>query len=202
MKSILTTRMLLVVFVFLGVFSGINEVFAAKRNIEEERRHARLRATYITRLVKFIRWDENSTHSSKPFNIIVLGNEDVGFVQSLEFLVKYGNLSVNGRSVIVSHFTNSQSKKAIQTIKNGVEFIYFTKNSILNASDIMPFRNGAMFLAEGRSFVENESGCIGFEESRNRIKLIFNETCFKRKFAKVNPVLTSLKSVVEVVKPN
>ena len=117
MKSILTTRMLLVVFVFLGVFSGINEVFAAKRNIEEERRNARLRATYITRLVKFIRWDENSTHSSKPFNIIVLGNEDVGFVQSLEFLVKYGNLSVNGRSVIVSHSQILKVKKRFKPLR-------------------------------------------------------------------------------------
>ena len=86
MKSIFTTRMLLHWYLFfLSVFSGINEVVAAKRNIEEERRNARLQNTYITRLVKFVRWDENSTHSSKPFNIIVLGNEDVGFVQSLDF---------------------------------------------------------------------------------------------------------------------
>jgi hypothetical protein len=200
-KSNIIARALLLALVF-GLFSGDREVFAAKRNMDEERRNARLQATYITRLVKFIRWDDSSEESKEPFNIVVLGNEDVGFVQSLRFLVNEGDVSVGDRPVVVKHYVNSQSKEALEFVEKGVEFIYFTTKSSLNVSDIMPIRNGAMFIAEGRGFVENESGCIGFVKTRNRMKLVFNETCFKRKFAKVSPVLTSLKSVVEVVKPN
>lgn len=196
------TRALVLAVLVLGLFSGIEEVLAAKRNMDEERRNARLQATYITRLVKFIRWDDSSGEFKEPFNIVVLGNDDVGFVQSLKFLVDEGDVTVDDRPVVVKHFTNSQSKEALEFVEKGVEFIYFITNSSLNVSNIMPIRKGAMFIAEGRGFVENESGCIAFVKTRNRMKLVFNETCFKRKFAKVSPVLTSLKSVVEVVKPN
>jgi len=201
-KSNMITRALVLAVLVLGLFSGVEEVFADKRNMDEERRNARLQATYITRLVKFIRWDDSSGGPKKPFSIVVLGNDDVGFVQSLKFLVNEGDVTVDDRPVVVKHFTNSQSKEALEFVEKGVEFIYFTTNSSLNVSNIMPIRKGAMFIAEGRGFVENESGCIGFVKTRNRMKLVFNETCFKRKFAKVSPVLTSLKSVVEVVKPN
>ena len=100
----------------------------------------------------------------------------------------------------VAHFLNSQREDALRYIKSGVHFIYFTQDSDLTVSELKPIRNGAMFLAEGRSFVVDGSGCIGFEKTRNRIKLIVNEHCFRRRFAKVDPVLTSLRSVVEVVK--
>ena len=100
----------------------------------------------------------------------------------------------------VAHFLNSQREDALRYIKSGVHFIYFTQDSDLTVSELKPVRNGAMFLAEGRSFVVDGSGCIGFEKARNRIKLIVNEHCFRRRFAKVDPVLTSLRSVVEVVK--
>lgn len=170
------------------------------KKVEEDRRNARVRATYVTRLVQFIRWDSNSTQQSDSFKIAVLGNENVGFVQSLKFLVSQSNINSNGHPVTVAHFLNSQREDALKYIKSGVHFIYFTQDSDLTVSELKPIRNGAMFLAEGRSFVVEGSGCIGFEKTRNRIKLIVNENCFRRRFAKVDPVLTSLRSVVEVVK--
>ena len=180
---------------------AIFELNAQSKVSDEDRRNARLQATYIVRLVTFISWDENSTQTTIPFKIVVLGDEKVGFANSLKFLIDQGNIKSEGRDVEVFSFPNAESKKALKFIKDGVNFIYFTKDSLLNSEDILPVRGEAMFLAEGRDFVAKNQGCIAFESIRNRLKLVVNETCFRRKFAKVNPVLTSLKSVVEVVKP-
>ena len=186
-------------FVLFGLFSGNSALCGESKKVEEDRRNARVRATYVTRLVQFIRWDSNSTQQSDSFKIVVLGNENVGFTQSLKFLVSQSNLNSNGHAVTVAHFLNSQREDALKYIKSGVHFIYFTQDSDLTVSELEPIRNGAMFLAEGRSFVVEGSGCIGFEKTRNRIKLVVNEDCFRRRFAKVDPVLASLRSVVEVV---
>ncbi len=191
--------------ILLGVISlniGFFDVSAKNKVSEQDRRNARVQATYITRLVKFIRWDENSSKEDESFKIVILGNENLGFVNSLDFLVEQSNLSVEGHAVEVVHFPNSKFEEALKFISNGVHFIYFTNDCKYSLNDVLPVRNGALFIAEGRDFVVSKKGCIAFERSRNRIKLVVSETCFRRKFAKVNPVLTSLKSVVEVVKPN
>ena len=191
----------LVLFLVVCSSFAIFELNAQSKVSDEDRRNARLQATYIVRLVTFISWDENSTQTTIPFKIVVLGDEKVGFAKSLKFLIDQGNIKSEGRDVEVFSFPNAESEKALKLIKKGVNFIYFTKDSYLNVEDILPVRGGAMFLAEGRDFVAKNQGCIAFESIRNRLKLVVNETCFRRKFAKVNPVLTSLKSVVEVVKP-
>lgn len=191
--------------VLLGVISmniGFLDVKAQSKSTEEDRRNARVQATYITRLVKFIRWEWNSNNEEESFKIVVLGNENLGFVKSLNFLVEQSNLSADGHPVEVFHFTNAKMEEALAFIKAGVHFIYFTQDCKYNMADIVPFRQGALYISEGRDFVVLDKGCIAFERTRNRIKLVVNETCFRRKFAKVNPVLTSLKSVVEVVRPN
>jgi hypothetical protein len=107
-----------------------------------------------------------------------------------------------GIPVEVFHFTNAQKKDALEFINRGVHFIYFTPDCRYTMADIFPFRKGALYISEGRDFVVMDKGCIAFERTRNRLKLVVNETCFRRKFAKVNPVLTSLRSVVEVVNVN
>ena len=118
------------------------------------------------------------------------------------YLFGESNLSSDGPPVSVIHYPNSQSKAALEFINEGAEFVYFTRDCKLTTKEVIPLRNGALLLSEGREFVENENGCIAFDQRRNRIKLIVNEKCFNRKFAKVNPILTSLRSVVEVVNPS
>jgi hypothetical protein len=190
--------------ILLGVISlnvGFWDVKAKSKSTEEDRRNARVQATYITRLVKFIHWEGNSTNEEESFKIVVLGNENLGFVRSLNFLVEQSNLSADGHPVEVVHFTNDKMKDALEFINTGVHFIYFTQDCKYTMEDVLPFRKGALYISEGRDFVVVDKGCIAFERTRNRLKLVVNETCFRRKFAKVNPVLTSLKSVIEVIIP-
>ena len=186
----------------LCVNFAVLQVDAAVSAAEEGRRNARVQASYITRLVKFIHWEENSTEEQKNFNIVVVGDENTGLVSSLSFLVEQINLSSDTQFIEVFHYPNSKSEEAINFISQGVNFVYFTKNSILRVVDVTPYRKGALLISQGREFVELERGCIAFEKTKNRIKLVINEKCFKRKFANVNPALISMKSVVEVVNPS
>lgn len=174
---------------------------AENKAMEEDRRNARVQATYVIRLVNFIRWETNETNQKEPFKIVVLGDENNGFVESLRFLVAQSQISSNNYSIEVFHFPNSESQAAISMIEKGSQFIYFTKDSELELEDISPIRRTALLISEGRKFVSEQKGCIAFEQSRNRIKMIVNEKCFRRRFLKLSPVLSSLRSVVEVVDP-
>lgn len=180
---------------------AVLQVNAKVSSDEEDRRNARVQASYITRLVKCIRWEENSTESQKNFKIVVLGDETDGLVNSLSFLVEQSNLSSETHFIEVFHYPNSKSEEAIDFITTGTNFVYFTQDSILTVKDVTPYRNGALLLSQGRKFVELERGCIAFEKKKNRVKLIMNVRCFDRKISRANPVLTSLKSVVEVLNP-
>ena len=201
-KYYLRASVLLVLFATICLDLGSLSASGQNRASEQDRRNARVQASYITRLVKFIRWDDNRTAESKKFKIVVIGDENLGLVQSLEFLVQQSNLSAGSLPVQVIHYPNSQADEALEFINKGTEFVYFTRDCLLTTQDVTPIRNGALMISEGREFVENQKGCIAFEQTRNRIKLIVNENCFKRRFAKLDPVLTSLRSVVEVVDPS
>jgi hypothetical protein len=169
--------------------------------MEEGRRNARVQATYVIRLVNFIRWETNETVLKEPFKIVVLGNENNGFVESMRFLVEQSQISSGKHPIEVFHFPNSESQAAISKIEEGSQFIYFTNDSVLGIEDISPIRMTALLISEGRKFVSEKKGCIAFEKTRNRIKMIVNEKCFRRRFLKLSPVLSSLRSVVEVVDP-
>ena len=180
---------------------AVLQVNAKVSGDEEDRRNARVQASYITRLVKCIRWEENSTESQKNFKIVVLGDETDGLVNSLSFLVEQSNLSSETHFIEVFHYPNSKSEEAIDFITTGTNFVYFTQDSNLTVKDVTPYRNGALLLSQGRKFVELERGCIAFEKKKNRVKLIVNTRAFTRKISHVSPAFTSLKSVVEVVDP-
>ena len=189
--------MLGIVYLNLSLYS----LNAENKAMEEGRRNARVQATYVIRLVNFIRWETNETNQKEPFKIVVLGDEDNGFVESMRFLGAQSQISSNDHPIEVFHFPNSESQAAISMIEKGSQFIYFTKDSELELEDISPIRMTALLISEGRKFVSEQKGCIAFEQSRNRIKMIVNEKCFRRRFLKLSPVLSSLRSVVEVVDP-
>ena len=180
---------------------AVLQVNARVSGDEEDRRNARVQASYITRLVKCIHWEENSTKRQKNFKIVVLGDETAGLVNSLSFLVEQSNLSSETQFIEVFHYPNSKSEEAIDFITAGTNFVYFTQDSILTVKDVTPYRNGALLLSQGREFIELERGCIAFEKKKNRIKLIINVRRFDLETFHVNPALTSLKSVIELVDP-
>ena len=80
---------------------------------EEERRTARVQATYLSHLVNFTRWEKRHLpEENEAPKIIVVGNESRGFVDSLEFLIKQNALRIEGELVEFQYFDNSRNKEA------------------------------------------------------------------------------------------
>ena len=105
-KKIIRVSSLLILLSFICLNMVSSHALAQNKSTAEDRRNARVQATYITRLVKFIRWEGNSTAEQESFKIVVLGDENLGLVKSLNFLVEQSNLSADGHPVKVFHFPN------------------------------------------------------------------------------------------------
>jgi hypothetical protein len=176
-------------FVFLGGFAlllglGMSELQAqVPKASEEERRTARVQATYLSHLVNFTRWEKRHLpEENEAPKIIVVGNESRGFVDSLQFLIRQNALRIEGELVEFYHFDNSREAEAKEMIKKGCQLVYVLPNSSFTPREINE-------LTESVSFVT----------VRNRVKLVVSEKYFRRTSPKLSSKLVNLKSVVEII---
>ena len=171
------------------------------RASEEERRTARVQATYLTHLVNFTRWEKRHlpAEGESP-TIIVVGNESWGFVDSLEFLIRQNALRIEGELVEFHYFENARTKEAREMFKNkGAQLIYILPNSSFTPREINDLTESAVVFGEGRGFVTDKGGDVSFVTVRNRVKLVVSEKYFRRTSPKLSSKLVNLKSVVEII---
>ena len=83
--------------------------------IEQERKLARLEATYISHLSKYIQWDDNSSGSS--LKIIIHGDDRVKFKDTLEYVMKISSPEL---AFELLEFSNKQTDKALLEIRKEV----------------------------------------------------------------------------------
>ena len=171
------------------------------RASEEERRTARVQATYLTHLVNFTRWEERHlpAEGESP-KIIVVGNESRGFVDSLEFLIKQNALRIEGELVEFNYFDNARKDEAMEMLKSkGAQLVYVLSNSSFTPLEINDWTESAVVFGEGREFVTDKGGDVSFVTVRNRVKLVVSEKYFRRTSPKLSSKLVNLKSVVEII---
>ena len=99
----------------LGLLFGAVESFAqpALASLEQDRKTARVQATYLTHLVNFTYWQEGHLpESGESPKVVILGGESRGFVQSLRFLVRQRALKISGQLVELHHFDIGQETEA------------------------------------------------------------------------------------------
>ena len=171
------------------------------RASEEERRTARVQATYLTHLVNFTRWEKRHlpAEGESP-KIIVVGNESRGFVDSLAFLIRQNALRIEGELVEFNYFENVRKKEAREMFKNkGAQLIYILPNSSFTPREINDLTESAVVFGEGREFVTDKGGDVSFVTVRNRVKLVVSEKYFRRTSPKLSSKLVNLKSVVEII---
>ena len=116
------------------------------RASEEERRTARVQATYLTHLVNFTRWEERHlpAEGESP-KIIVVGNESRGFVDSLEFLIKQNALRIEGELVEFNYFDNARKDEAMEMLKSkGAQLVYVLSNSSFTPLEINDWTESAV----------------------------------------------------------
>ena len=173
----------------------------APKASEEERRTARVQATYLSHLVNFTRWEERHlpTGNQSP-KIVVVGNESRGFVDSLQFLIRQNALKIEGQLVEFKHFDNSKKDEAREMLKNkGAQLVYVLPDSSFTPQEINELTESAVVFGEGRNFVTEKGGDVSFVTVRNRVKLVVSEKYFRRTSPKLSSKLVNLKSVVEII---
>jgi hypothetical protein len=183
----------------LGLGTGSLQAQASKAS-EEERRTARVQATYLTHLVNFTRWEQRHLPADNEApKIIVVGNESRGFVDSLEFLIRQNALKIQGKSVEFHHFDNSRRPEALEMIKKGCQLVFVLPDSSFTPREINRLTKSAVVFGEGRDFVTEQGGDVSFLSVRNRVKLVVSEKYFRRTSPKLSSKLVNLKSVVEII---
>ena len=193
-------------FVFLGGFAlllglGMSELQAqVPKASEEERRTARVQATYLSHLVNFTRWEKRHLpEENEAPKIIVVGNESRGFVDSLQFLIRQNALRIEGELVEFYHFDNSREAEAKEMIKKGCQLVYVLPNSSFTPREINELTESAVVFGEVSEFVTEKGGDVSFVTVRNRVKLVVSEKYFRRTSPKLSSKLVNLKSVVEII---
>ncbi len=193
-------------FVFLGGLAllhgfGMTGLQAqAPKASEEERRTARVQATYLSHLVNFTRWEERHLpKENQSPKIIVVGNESRGFVDSLQFLIRQNALKIEGQLVEFKHFDNSKKDEAREIIMQGCQLVYVLPGSSFTPQEINELSESAVVFGEGRNFVTEKGGDVSFVSVRNRVKLVVSEKYFRRTSPKLSSKLVNLKSVVEII---
>ena len=182
---------------------GVNGLCAqaqGSKASEEERRTARVQATYLSHLVNFTRWEKRHLpEENEAPKIIVVGNESRGFVDSLAFLIRQNALKIEGESVEFQYFENSQKAEAREMLKKGAQLVYILPNSSFAPGEINELTESAVVFGEGREFVTEKGGDVSFVTVRNRVKLVVSEKYFRRTSPKLSSKLVNLKSVVEII---
>ena len=172
----------------------------AQKASEEERRTARVQATYLSHLVNFTRWEEGHlpTGNQSP-KIVVVGNESRGFVDSLQFLIRQNALKIEGQLVEFKHFDNSKKDESREIIKQGCQLVYVLPGSSFTPQEINELSESPVVFGESRNFVTEKGGDVSFVTVRNRVKLVVSEKYFRRTSPKLSSKLVNLKSVVEII---
>ena len=162
---------------------------------------ARVQATYLSHLVNFTRWEKRHLpEENEAPKIVVVGNENRSFVDSLEFLIKQNALRIEGQLVEFHYFENARHEEAREMFENkGAQLIYVLPNSSFTPREINDLTESAVVFGEGREFVTDEGGDVSFITVRNRVKLVVGEKYFKRTSPKLSSKLVNLKSVVEII---
>ncbi len=203
-KNKLRTRRSFVLFVGLYLLLGFGTSLLQAQLVrasEEERRTARVQATYLSHLVNFTRWEKRHLPSENEApKIVVVGNESRGFVDSLEFLIKQNALSIEGELVEFHYFANARQEEARELLTSkGAQLVYLLPNSSFTPREINDLTESAVVFGEGREFVTDKGGDVSFFIARNRVKLVISDKYFRRTSPKLSSKLVNLKSVVEII---
>ena len=191
-------------FVGLGLLFGSVESYAQPvlASLEQDRRTARVQATYLTHLVNFTYWQESHLpERGESPKVVILGSENRGFIQSLRFLVRQRALKISGQLVELHHFDIGQEMEAEKMLSGGCQVVFLLGNSSFSPAKVRSLTTHAVIFGEGRNFVTEKSGDVSFIVSRNRVKLVVSEQYFRRTSPKLSSKLANLKSVVEIHPP-
>lgn len=187
--------------VLLVCVSGLKLSSLQAYTNDQERREARVQATYLTHLINFTTWSkQHLPPANQSPTILVLGNEKNGFVASLDYLISQTQVRIEGKIAKFLHLNNAKVSEARAKLKRGVQVVFLMPGAKITPKEVRSSSPSAVVFGFGRDFVMKTGGDVAFVSQKNRVKLVLSEIYFRRTSPKLSSKIANLKSVVEIVR--
>ena len=182
---------------FAVLILGLVKEISFGQPIEQEKKLARLEATYLSHLSKYIQWDENSSKSN--FKIIIHGDDRAKFVDTLEYVFKISNPELASG---ILEFSNNQTDAALLEINKGFNFLIILQNSSMKAEQLSGMEKLGVVVVNSEKLFKSSNAQIAFEHSQNRVRLLIDRYYIGEKRNQISAKLADLKSAVKVINKN
>ena len=176
---------------------GMITEFSFGQSIEQEKKLARLEATYISHLANYIQWDENTSKSG--LKIIIHGDDQVKFRDTLEYVMEISNPKFSSE---ILEFSNDQTLAALGEVNKGFSFLILLNNSSMKTENLYAVEKLGVIIVNGKKLFESSNAQIAFDHSQNRVRLLIDRNSIGEKRNQISSKLADLKSAVKVINKN
>ena len=173
---------------------GISSNYAFGQSAEQSRKLARLEATYISHLTKYVQWNRGT--ASNELKVIVHGDDQFKFEETLGYVLE---ISSTSKRVNVLGYSNNQTDAALTEAKKGFNFLILLKNSTMKPEQLNGLEESGVIVVHGESLLKTSKAQIAFEHSQNRVRLLIARKSIGQKRNQVSSKLADLKSAVRIV---
>ena len=182
--------LLVVAILILGISGG----YTIGQSAEQFRKLARLEATYLTHLSKYVQWDSKAPEAG--LKIILHGDDRFKFNESLRFAMKISNPN---EKVEILSFTNSQSQQALDEAAKGFNFFVSLNNSGMTGEQLSALKGKGVLVVHGQKLLKSSPAQVAFEYNQNRVRMLIARKAIGEKKNRISSKLAELKSAVKII---
>ncbi len=168
-------------------------------SVETARREARYKSAYLARLLHYSQWKESDLPpEGEPVRIAIVGDDAHGFAQALLYLVNDLKVTLQGRPVKVFALARIPDDDEELNVFKGCQVVYFLESEQKRWTECtLCHKKGVLAVGDGQIYA-HQGACVGFFNSRNRIKLLVNLKGYATRGLALSSRLLKLKGAVEV----
>jgi hypothetical protein len=182
--------LLVVAILILGISAG----YTIGQSAEQSRKLARLEATYLTHLSKYVQWDRKAPGAG--LKIILHGDDRFKFNESLRFAMKISNPN---EKVEIFSFTNAQSQQALDEAAKGFNFFVSLNNSGMTGEQLSALKEKGVLVVHGQKLLKSSPAQVAFEYNQNRVCMLIARKAIGEKKNRISSKLAELKSAVKII---
>lgn len=173
---------------------GIGSSYAFGQSAEQSRKLARLEATYLTHLTKYVQWDNQD--AGTKLKIIVHGDDRFKFSDTLRFAMKISNPET---TVEILSFSNAQQQVALDEASKGFNFLVLLNNSSISGVHLSGLKDKGVLVVHGQKRLNSLPAQVAFEYNQNRVRMLIDREAIGDQKNRISSKLAELKSAVKVV---
>ena len=176
------------------LISGIGSSYTVGQSAEQSRKLARLEATYLTHLTKYVQWDRQDTETK--LKIIVHGDDLYKFSETLQFAMKISNPQT---TVEILSFSNAQQQVALNEASKGYNFFVLLNNSSISGEQLSVLSGKGVLVVHGHKLLKSSPAQVAFEYNQNRVRMLIARQAIGEKKNRISSKLAELKSAGKIV---